>query len=312
MKTFLPRKRGKMPSIYIFGLFPDSSGKTVLATALARGLLNDGIEVGVFKPRSGHNMWYQYDAFLKCKNEGGLFCEDIIKLRESAKCSLPYEILNPIDALMAPLNAERFLSDNMANWMYLLDPEMYRHLVVERYTSANINGEVENVLLLNEKNIRERYVLTDEEYLTTLKEKAKQIINVKGVDEWTAYFNRYSSKAIGSCYQTIKKRFDTVIIEGYNDAASPEEKLILNTDIFIGTAPGVTVIYEPEEYKRVIETMMKLNINLKGLRAKEIIRFLRNYNILKIEPIRREDMEDYDRLSERFRDVIDYVEERIG
>jgi predicted P-loop ATPase/GTPase len=95
--------------VFVFGLFSHSPGKTVASSALARGLLNDGFNVGVFKPRSGHSMWHQYEAFLKCRAEGRLFCEDIMKLKEASRCPLPYEVLNPIDALMSPLKVEKFL-----------------------------------------------------------------------------------------------------------------------------------------------------------------------------------------------------------
>jgi predicted P-loop ATPase/GTPase len=64
-----------LPSIFVFGLFSDSAGKTVVSSALARGFANKGLDVTVFKPRSGHSFWYQYDAFLNCKEEGRLFRE---------------------------------------------------------------------------------------------------------------------------------------------------------------------------------------------------------------------------------------------
>ncbi|KYH36368.1 MAG: hypothetical protein AYL28_006670, partial [Candidatus Bathyarchaeota archaeon B23] len=117
-------------AILIFGLLTQDSGKTVVASALCRGLHKRGLRVAPFKPRSGHNLWYQYDAYERCRFEGSLYCEDILKLREASRCGLPPELLNPIDALLAPLDAEGFLEEGRGRELYLLEEDVYSHLLV--------------------------------------------------------------------------------------------------------------------------------------------------------------------------------------
>ena len=290
----------------MFGLFPNSSGKTVVSIALARGLSNEGVKVGVFKPRSGHNMWYQYGAFLKCKVEEGLFCEDIIKLKEASECPLPYEVLNPVDALMSPLNVETFLGRNLTNRMYFLEPEMYPHLIVERYTFIK-DKKTENVLLLNEKSINASLVLLDHDYLVKLREKASKIIPVHNLDEWAILFKKLAPSSICSCYKMVRQMYENLIIEGFNDAVSPELRILDDVNVVVGVAPSAAIFYDPKELKRVIDTMMKLGKDPRALRAKETVKFMRACKTLKIPPLPQEYLIDYDKLSKKLKIIIKYV-----
>ena len=295
-----------MPSIFIFGIFPESSGKTVVATALARGLVKRGLKVAVFKPRSGHNLWYQYKAFLKCKAARSLFCEDIIKLKEASKCPLPYELLNPVDALLAPLNAKVFLERNLTRQIFLFEEDMYHHLLVERYSVIE-DEKTKKILLINEKNISAELAIFDSGYIGKLMASADQIIPINSLKEWSSLFNKLSSKAICSCYQKIKQAYSNLIIEGFNDAVCPEPKIIEEADIIIGVAPGTAIFYDKKEFKKILNAMMELGKDPRALRSESIIPFARKYETLKIPPIPTESLKDYDALSEELKGIIDYV-----
>jgi len=297
-------------AIFIFGLFSESSGKTILATALARGLINRGVNVAVFKPRSGHNMWYQYEAFLKCRAMRSLFCEDIIKLKEASRCSLPYEVLNPVDALLAPLNTEVFLEQNITRQMFLFEEDLYRHLIVERYLIFDEEGE-RRILLVNEKNINAGLVMFDQKYLEELGTNVDQIVPINNLDEWAAFFNEYGSKAIHGCYRKIRQEYNNLIIEGFNDSVCPDLELINEANVIIGVAPGTAILYDVNEFKRIINAMMKLGRDPRALRAKDIITFARKYEVLRIKPVPSQYLTDYDRLSKELKEAIDYVYDQI-
>ena len=294
-----------MQAIFIFGLFQDSSGKTVLASGLARGLLNRGVKVGVLKPRSGHNMWHQYGVFLKCKAECSLFCEDIIKLKEASKCSLPYEVLNPVDALLSPFNAEAFLGRGLTVQMYLFEQDAFSHLIVERHTLLR-NEELENVLLVNERNVSADTVLLDNNYIGELKGKACQIIPVHSMEEWASISTQLGSKAIRSCYTLVKQECPNLIIESFNDSVCPEQEIINDVGVVIGAAPGTAIFFNPEEFKRILEAMMKLGRSPTTLRSEHIIKFVRKYKTFKIPPLPPEELTDYDKLSRRLEGIMDH------
>lgn len=292
--------------VFVFGFFPYSSGKTVVSAGLARGFLNRGLRVGVFKPRSGHNMWYQYDAFLKCKSEGRLFCEDIIKLSEASKCSLSYEILNPVDALMAPLNLETFFRLDLIDWMYTCEEEVFHHLLAERYTMVK-DGNITNTLLLNESNLKRKLILQDESYIDSLSNSMDKIIPIHNVDEWNSYYKKLASKSIYSCYSTLKVNYDILVIEGYNDAVVPELRIVREADIIIGVSPGVAVLYEVNEFRKVVDGLMSLGKDAETLRSKDVVKFIRNFSILRIQPLLDKDLKDYDKLASK----LEKLEEKV-
>lgn len=295
-----------MPSIFIFGLFTDSSGKTVLASAIARGLANSGLKVAVFKPRSGHNMWYQYGAFLKCKASHGLFCEDIIKLKEASKCPLPYEVLNPVDALLAPFNVEEFLKRELTGQMYLFEQDAFSHLIVERHTLLE-NGENKNILLLNERNVNVASVIIDKDFIEELRRAACRVIPLNNMDEWASISGDSGSKAICSCYRKIKQAYSTLIVEGFNDSVCPEPEVIREAEVVVGAAPGVAIFYDPKEFRRILDAMVKLGRNPTTLRSENVVKFARKYETLKIPPIKPEDLKDYDKLSLKLEEVVEHV-----
>ena len=299
-----------MRSIFVFGLFQDSSGKTVLSTALARGFANMGLNVAVFKPRSGHNMWYQYGAYLKCKAARSLFCEDIIKLKEASKCQLPYEVLNPVDALLSVFNTEAFLEQKRESQMFLLEQEAYSQLIVERHSFFK-DGKVESVLLVNERNVNADLVLVERDYLEGLKKNAAQVIPLHGPDEWAALSNRLGAKAIQSCYNMVKRACNSLIIEGFNDSACPEPTVVEEADVIVGVAPGAAIFYEPNEFKRILNTMAKLGKDPKTLRSNSIIKFAEKHKVLKVPQLPPEYLNDYDKLSIKLEQIVDYTQHAL-
>ncbi|MFX1535307.1 MAG: hypothetical protein ACFFDI_13870, partial [Promethearchaeota archaeon] len=220
-----------MTSIFIFGLLQSGSGKTTVSTALTRAFVNEGQKVGVFKPRSGHNIWYHQTALIKGKADSRLFGEDIIKLQEASRCPLPYEVLNPIVALMSPLNYQTFLERKTLNQMYLQLSNIFMGLYLERYTYIE-NKSIKTALLVNEQAINGNFILQDSEYLAKLKTRANEVIPLHNPHDWSIFYNKYSSRSIFSCYQTVKEYSENLVIEGFNDAVSPEPRILPFIDVY--------------------------------------------------------------------------------
>jgi len=290
-----------MRSVFVFGFLPESPGKTVISSALARGLKNRGIRTCVFKPRSGHNLWYQHDAFLRCKKEGRLFCEDIIKLRRACGSSLPIEVLNPVDALMSPLDVRGFLERNAVSRLYLLEQDVFSHLVAERYTICK--DKVKHILCVNMKALEPRFVMTDLEYIRKLKEHADKILYLNSLDEWSSIFKDYGPKAIRSCYRKISEEADYLIVEGFNDAVCPEKSL--RYDLVIGVAPGIAVFYDAEDFHAIIETLQDLGKDPRSLRAENVIKYLQKMKVLPIPALPSSYIKDYDALSKKLNRIVD-------
>jgi predicted P-loop ATPase/GTPase len=290
-----------LPSIFIFGFLPYSSGKTVVACAVARGLANHGYSVGAFKPRSGHNFWYQYEAVYKGLEGGHLFCEDIMKLRAASRCQLPLEILNPVDALMSPINVESFLERRQLDRLYLIQRDMFAHLVGERYTILR-NGKQELTLCLNEENICSGLILFDIKFLRSLKSSVNKIIPVKSLSEWNEVFQTLGPLAMQSCYREIVDKSEYVIVEGFNDAVCPDKSLRYN--LVIGVAPGLAIFYNAEKFHQRLYTLEKLGKDPITLKSEDIVKYLKKERILKIPPLTKQILDDYESLSQKLEEIV--------
>ncbi|MFX1250344.1 MAG: hypothetical protein ACFFCZ_01855 [Promethearchaeota archaeon] len=298
-----------MTSIFIFGLFQSGSGKTTISTALARAFVNEGQKIGVFKPRSGHNIWYHQTTTMKGKAESRLFGEDIIKLKEASRCPLPYEMLNPIVALMSPSNYQTFLERNDLNQMYLQLSNIFMGLYFERYTFIE-NGSIKTTLLVNEHSIKGNFILQDPEYLAKLKVRVNEVVPLNNFHDWSVFYNKFSSRSIYSCYQSVKEYSDILIIEGFNNAISPEPRILSSIGLFIGVAPGKAVFYDSTEFKNVISSFKTLNKDIRSLRAEELVKYLKNYEIVDIPAIPPSDLTDYDKLSEKLENVVNFPKKK--
>ncbi len=125
-----------MENIFVFGYQNEASGKTTISVSMARALANEGTKMGVFKPVSAHNFWYQYDHTLRNSEAKTLFCEDIYKLAKAAKLSLSYQILNPVDRLISQPDIERYAA-----------PSPIERILLERITSYE--GGIKDLYLIN-------------------------------------------------------------------------------------------------------------------------------------------------------------------
>jgi len=296
-----------LTSIFVFGLLPESPGKTLISRAIIRGLINRGLDVGVFKPRSGHNYWYQYDAFLKCKEEGQLFCQDIIELTEARGGeTLPYVLTNPVDALMAPLKIENYLTGKNCNQFYLDDYQTFTHLVMERYTVYE--AEVTNTLCINSSRIKD-VLFSEPTFLKDVISKATRTIQIDSLEAWNQVYKDLSSRAILSCYRKVCEKHGNILVEGYNDAVCPEPTL--NYNIVIGVAPGIAIFYEPERFTQVIKFMKDLGRDPLSLRAENILEYLKTDKIIRVPTLVSEEKKDTDTLSKKLSQIVDNVEEKI-
>jgi predicted P-loop ATPase/GTPase len=276
-------------TIYVFGLFKNSPGKTTLSTALIRGLVNAGMEIVPIKPRSGHNLWYQYNAFKRCLDEGRLYCEDIIKLRKASECHIPYEVLNPVDTLVSPMDISPYLKDRIRE-MYLKEKDDFSRFVVERYT-REMNGSLEHVLCLNAGN---RGLPLD---IEGIENNSQRVHRVNNLSEWNKIFGRYAPRAITSCVNRLREECNILLVESFSD----EVFLVPNLkyDTVLGVAPGVVVMYHPKDFQKVMEHLTKGKI-LSTIKARKMLPFLKPICVKAIPPLMEEELSDYNHVADKF------------
>ncbi|MBC7129945.1 hypothetical protein H5T51_01825 [Candidatus Bathyarchaeota archaeon] len=216
---------------------------------------------------------------------------------------MPFEILNPVDTLFSPLNTFKFLELNMADRLYILEENPFAHMIVERYSIWE-NG-LKNILCVNAEAVNSKIVIVDNQYISSLKEKAAKTFYPSSLEEWNSIFEVYGSMTIRSCYKRASEDAEYMVVEGFNDAICPEKTL--KYDVVVGVAPGVAVFYEAENFHRLLETMEKLGRDPASLRAKDVVKYLRKIRILNIPPITVEYIKDYDRLSCELNTIVNFA-----
>jgi predicted P-loop ATPase/GTPase len=287
-------------TVFVFGMLESSPGKTTVASALLRGLNNQGLDMAPMKPRSGHNYWYQHDSFMKCKREGRLYCEDIIKLKSASGCRLPYEILNPIDALLSPLSYNRFLETDRVEEFYHWYGYDAGKLLLERYTFAHGDSH-HSEFCFNGFSIE--HLFLDRNYVEEVTE-GKKVYRLNSLEDWTGFYNKNAENSVSSCLKTIREKHEHLLVESFSDEIFKIPGL--DYDVAIGVAPGVAVLYPPERLEQAINIKTR-KLPLKTVQASSILSLINPRETVKINPIVKKDLNDYDTLSHKLNELIEAV-----
>lgn len=294
-----------MLSVFVFGLLPESSGKTTVCMAIARGLRLKGWEVGIFKPRSGHSYWYHHDVYARCREEGRLYSWDVLRLAEACGCNmLPLEVLNPVDALFSP--PDRLALDSRFVEIHSADP--FLSLVAERYTF--FDGAPKITLCLNGVNLgKDCLLFKDWDYIKELERKASRVVVVESLEEWNRFYVQHAHAAIVSCYNAVCRRSDVVVVEGFNDAVCPDPEL--GFSLALGVAPGVVFIYNGERFKRAVEAAAAPPRDPRNLEARNIVDLLKPEAAVRIPALTSREVSDSGRLASKLSNLVSRVEEML-
>ena len=185
--------------IFVFGLYEEDSGKTLLALQLIRALKEVGTSIVPFKPMSGHNLWRQYENLEKNVKMKKLFSYDLDRLRNASGTSYPHEILNPVCILTSPYNVKLYIENDASPKSYLKE-SLYRNFMLGRITQCS-NESVSNLYLVNEQRIP--FLLHHEDIINSLLENADETKAISSEDEFLKY---YQSELVENAIQEIKEK----------------------------------------------------------------------------------------------------------
>lgn len=286
-----------MKSVFVFGLFEGSPGKTTFSCGLLHRLMEVGLDPVPLKARSGHNYWYQHNEFLPCINEGRIYCSDIIKLKEASGAEEPYEVLNPIDTLITPLNTGYYLNNETARSLYLADSDLFNHLAAERHTVIKNKKPLHTILIK-----KTRAHLLSSETLEKISMRADRILAIGNMNDWTRYYKQNANQAISTCTDSLKNH-QVMVSEGFCDIIYPAP--IIKHDVIVAVAPGNVVIYDPKRFDKAVRYHTVEGKN--QFKASEIIPYLKPREIHSIPPLTKRELSDFERLSEAYVKPIESV-----
>ena len=269
--------------VLIVGLVERGAGKTTLAVAVASALRKVGGRPGVFKPVARHDWFTQYDLTLENLRRRGLFCEDVVRLSRVAGIREPYELLNPVDVLLAPLDPTTFIDFRVPNTYYSFQGDLARRTILARL-AVHREGELRRIALVNEWSLDRGILVVDEEVIEGVLEGVDEVVRVESIDAFKRALLSKSTKAVESCYRLLSERYPILVVEGYGDVAWPLPWRA-RVDVVLAVAPGVVLVYDPVKYKTAVELVSSAGKLYRGVRVSDIFGLLRPERAFKVGPV---------------------------
>ncbi|MGQ4832499.1 MAG: hypothetical protein ACP6IS_01215 [Candidatus Asgardarchaeia archaeon] len=267
--------------IFVFGIFPEDSGKTLFISNFIRYLRKEfELNIAPFKPISGHNYWRQYETVKENIKKGILFGSDIYKLLKIAEIKEEnIDIFNPATFLFSPVDM-RYIIESGLNIENRIDETFQGNLVLAKLTRISANESISREYFFNRKLAKT--LLFDEKLLENITRKGSKIKEIDDSMDAVYYIKDYGNDAIDSCYRYLKEKFSLIITESFNNAVVPWTG-VLNTTLQIGIAPGYALIFDRDELLKVLKYM----IETFGMQitASKILRVLRPIKVVRF-PLR--------------------------
>jgi len=242
--------------ILVNGLLSLDSGKTSFSLSLIRLFYQVGVKLFPLKPVAGHNAWYSFNTLLRSEELGILAGNDALKYFDETK----YDIrkINPFAVLFVPIDLEK-LNYNVSLYNMIME---YGYPYLIRISDCNSNTDTYLVNSSAESYVPKpllRFVSN-----LALKFHAKPSDKLREVIDM-------SPQLADSCVINIIRTNPDVIIESYNDSASPT---YYSTDVdyvFI-VSPAKAFLIKGEEFKRV---MSLFSISPWNVRVSSLIKYLK-------------------------------------
>lgn len=293
--------------VLIAGLLPYESGKTEFALLAIEEFKRRGFKPGYFKPVAGHDGWYQYDTVINSINRRLLIGHDAYVVSERLGLLDKLHVVSPLDILTLPVDLVKL---NFNTHLY----EDYMSYVGRRVALArltHLHGRVDNYK-------HAYYVCEDvvSRVSDELQGVLNELVNSVRVDR-SIFVKTRSSHVEGllanprvyeliDSYLVFHERSDPLIIEGYNDVASPTQGSLTSSYAFV-VMPGKALLYSGERYRSAVELL-----SYRGypwtVRSSSVVEIAgRPSKAFDIPPKMHRD-----RLSAVFEDIVDYLIKGAG
>jgi predicted P-loop ATPase/GTPase len=243
--------------VLVNGLLTYDSGKTYVATALVKALIEKGFKVSAFKPLAGHSAWYQFNTVLHSLKYGVLVGEDVLKYKELLDLGPDLELVNPVDLLLAPLDPNCF--EKVRDYLDALC-DQFEQLIMARVSDCC--------------NKATRYYIVEDNALRVVPglrpwvEKLIERFKPKPITARRFFADVLTSRSIieslNYAFNALKSKTDVLIVESFNDAAVPFMDLLGDVDVVLTVTPGYLFRLDPEGFKKVVRSSY-LKLGEKGL-----------------------------------------------
>jgi len=234
-------------TVLVNGLLTYDSGKTYVAIALAKALVERGFKVSAFKPLAGHSAWYQFNTVLCSLKYGVLVGEDVLKYKDLLGLGSDIELVNPVDFLLAPLDPNCF--EKVEDYLNALCNQ-FEQLIMARISDCRSGATMYYVVEDNAS----RAVPGLRPWVKRLVEKFKP----KPVSAERFFADILAQRdIIGSldyAFNALKSRAEVLVVESFNDAAVPFMDFLSDIDVVLTVTPGYLFKLDPEGFKKAVKS----------------------------------------------------------
>ncbi len=249
--------------VLVNGLLPYESGKTWFVISLANALKLKGYKIAIYKPVAGHSAWYQFNTVEYSIKYGLLIGEDVYKYRKFVGINLDFNLINPIDLLLAPPDPVKY--NSVSDYIVALN-DQFKQVIMFRISLYDYDLEpIHYMIKDNINNVIDGLKPYIEKLINTLKPYETDINTMIRM-----IFSKKCADTIVRCLKELMNDHDIVLIESFNDAATPSISILDYITHVITVAPGRLYILDRDDFKRkTIEQYYKMGDV--GIRMSNII-----------------------------------------
>ncbi|MEM0363367.1 MAG: ATPase [Sulfolobaceae archaeon] len=262
--------------ILVNGLLQLDSGKTTFSLSLIRLFRKVGINFFPYKPIAGHNGWYSFNTLIRSDELGILVGNDALKYFDETHYDL--RKINPFATLFLPIDLEK-VNYNVSLYNMIMD---YGFPYLVRVSDC-INNTDNYFVNSNSEAYVSKSIL---KFLSNLSSKfnAKASSNLREIIDM-------SPQLVDSCTLQIFRENENVIIESYNDSASPTY-YSSNVDYVFITSPAKVFLVKGEEFKKVLSLFSIPPWNIKTSSLIKYLKIEKSFEIDVGESIAKEEILD--------------------
>ncbi|WP_338603839.1 ATPase [Sulfolobus tengchongensis] len=262
--------------VLVNGLLSLDSGKTTFSLSLLRLFDQVGLKFFPLKPIAGHNAWYSFNTLIRSEELGVLAGNDALKYFDETK----YDIrqINPFAVLFVPIDLEK-VNYNVSLYNMIMEygfPYLIR--------ISNCNDAADNYLVNNNASA---YI--SKSILKFIENLASKF-NAKPSDRMREIIDM-SPQLVENCISETFRKYENVIIESYNDSASPTY-YSSNVDYVFIVAPAKAFLVKGEEFKKAISLFSIPPWNIRVSTLMKYLRVEKSYEIDVGERIAKEEIID--------------------
>jgi len=298
--------------ILVSGLLSYDSGKTTVAKYLAKILREKGFDIGVSKPVAGHSLWLQPYTYEYSMSYKKLVGEDVVELKKYSGSNDSIEMINPLNMATLPLDPLKFLTiDLYYNNMSMINT--YKLAVISRLTRCVSKDYVETTHFI----IEDRYRLLSDSLRRSIDKLSTNLEPKPEPVSSEEFYKKILEASIDTdrCLEILEDKHEFLIIESFNDVASPNI-YSLKSDLVLIIAPGRVFIYSGERFREVfkmilyidsLEKIDYINISTWPL-SKDLVRYIREIDSIEIPHILDRELfiDSIYRLSDKILSLLSY------